>query len=438
MDNLENKETANDFSELKLSYKDYVNLLINKYGPVNADYMIFKGPICYRNNNIQHPEGTEIHHIREDTFANLSVPFRAMICPHEFQKKNLLVYANDYEHAVLHYLIYKETKKLGIGGILNFGLGRSLIQDDDNIIYIKFLRKLLYLCESYNDQVHIEQCKNLIQQILKQPKKCPIMITKVNPYEKKDILHEKIIRLCPIGITSIPSQNFFNQFFNSKRILTYDKIYILRTKNDITAVCAINKQNKIILFNGGVGKIIPFQTINDFYTSMDNYFLFCDKLNNLLLQKLESLVKIIQKENPFACLHGSIIDLDAENHIFYDIKTNCFIGYTASIREWDRRIVHLKSVNNLLPNFSQKQLPTVLSNTMFPDIPQQTFSALKENKDKPIDFYTINRHIIDLQSIAYSKHICRWEDGYKEFDVKEINNIQDLMTKLIGNQLMRP
>lgn len=105
-----------------MSYLEYVQYLLGKYGDVKGDYFI-------NENGTPNPkikrtkEGLEIHHIDEFEHPLLcnSRVFRLTGNDMYYQQANRLVYADSLEHLLLHIKIYQEGYgtfgAVGIGGV---------------------------------------------------------------------------------------------------------------------------------------------------------------------------------------------------------------------------------------------------------------------------------------------------------------------------------
>lgn len=91
--------------EVKMTYYELCDYLIQKYGP--AEYNYFPNKECRKKNSkvSRTKEGLYCHHIDEDEGGNLSNPPQARIQPYEWQKKENLVYCNLIEHLILHMKI---------------------------------------------------------------------------------------------------------------------------------------------------------------------------------------------------------------------------------------------------------------------------------------------------------------------------------------------
>ena len=117
---------------LSKSYKEAVEILLEKYGPVKNDYfneVSYNNFLENRNNkpgrpeNTETPEGLYSHHIDEIEYTNLSDKdtLKREKYSFDFQKKDRLVYCDLFEHAILHVLIAKETLfKYGFLGYKNW------------------------------------------------------------------------------------------------------------------------------------------------------------------------------------------------------------------------------------------------------------------------------------------------------------------------------
>jgi hypothetical protein len=104
-----------------MSYDDYVQHLLNKYGAAECDYFI--NETCKSKNKkiSRSSEGLFCHHIDENKEILLSTPEVARNKPFAHQKADRLVYANYLEHLLLHIKIVEEDKEhngLGLGGVL--------------------------------------------------------------------------------------------------------------------------------------------------------------------------------------------------------------------------------------------------------------------------------------------------------------------------------
>lgn len=98
-----------------MSYDEYVNTLLEKYGSVPHDY--YRNEVCLtRSGNSRSHEGLVIHHIDEDKEAGLSSMWKyrnPFSMPEEYQKADRLVYCNFVEHLLLHMkILEKELTKI--------------------------------------------------------------------------------------------------------------------------------------------------------------------------------------------------------------------------------------------------------------------------------------------------------------------------------------
>lgn len=94
----------------RMSYDEYVESLLEKYGPVPNDY--YRNEVCLtRTGNTRTREGLIIHHIDEDKEAGLSSMWKyrnPFSMPEEYQKVDRLVYCNLVEHLLLHMKILEK------------------------------------------------------------------------------------------------------------------------------------------------------------------------------------------------------------------------------------------------------------------------------------------------------------------------------------------
>jgi hypothetical protein len=104
-----------------MSYEDYVQHLLNKYGPAKYDY--FCTPECKSKSSkiSRSKEGLFCHHIAENKEILLSTPEVARSHTFEYQKAHNLVYADYMEHLLLHIKIVEEDVLgigVGLGGVI--------------------------------------------------------------------------------------------------------------------------------------------------------------------------------------------------------------------------------------------------------------------------------------------------------------------------------
>lgn len=108
-----------------LTYEEYVEHLLKKYGPAKHDYFDSKGNFTASRT---WTDGLECHHIDEDKIPNLSDDDAWLVYP-EYQKADRLVYCNRIEHLILHAKIAKmnNNKKSLRGSIGYFKGGPELL-----------------------------------------------------------------------------------------------------------------------------------------------------------------------------------------------------------------------------------------------------------------------------------------------------------------------
>ena len=104
-----------EYNKIKnYDYETYCNYLLNKYGRAEGDYFTssFSQNLAIKRRD----EELFLHHIKEDTVANLSDVEVARSNSFDYQKAESLVYANLLEHILLHIIIGEQNKGLGFGG----------------------------------------------------------------------------------------------------------------------------------------------------------------------------------------------------------------------------------------------------------------------------------------------------------------------------------
>lgn len=132
--------SADDYLEkLQMSYLEYVDYLLKKYGPAKFNYFSETAYQDFKKGLRKSPgknarisrtsEGLYCHHIDEDKQIMISTDGAIVQfdIPYDYQTKDRLVYCNLIEHAILHILISIEqqnengnNQRLGIGGYVNF------------------------------------------------------------------------------------------------------------------------------------------------------------------------------------------------------------------------------------------------------------------------------------------------------------------------------
>lgn len=114
-----------------MSYEEYVQYLLKKYGPAIYDYFYINrnGNLSKNNKVTRSKEGLECHHIDEDKYILLSTPHMAASYPIELQKADRLIYADRIEHLLLHIKI----ARLGTAG--TYGCGTAFLIGSINKIF---------------------------------------------------------------------------------------------------------------------------------------------------------------------------------------------------------------------------------------------------------------------------------------------------------------
>ena len=138
--------------QLRMSYEEQVQYLLDKYGSAEYDY--FCNESCKsRNSKVSRTkEGLVCHHIDEDKAIMLSSPSYAAKNRFDYQKADRLVYCNLLEHLLLHIKIVIEPRHSeanlfempGVGGIVN-------------------------ICRTLNDYYGGRECKREYQKKLYEP-----------------------------------------------------------------------------------------------------------------------------------------------------------------------------------------------------------------------------------------------------------------------------
>ena len=162
----------------ELTYSQYCNYLIEKYGVVEQNYY---NTNWSANRMLRNQDGLFCHHIDEYEIANLSKLEVAKQYDYEYQTKSHLVYCDYLEHLLLHILIGEEkgaNSGLGFGGAVYHIVPQlnqlysgydadnkffSLIKEDENVfIELKErLRESFVLLE--HNEILYEQLEQTLQ-----------------------------------------------------------------------------------------------------------------------------------------------------------------------------------------------------------------------------------------------------------------------------------
>jgi superfamily II DNA or RNA helicase len=121
-------------------YSTCYNHLFEKYGAVGGDYFT---PTFSPNMIIKRAdEGLYIHHIDEDKVANLSNYEVARANSFEYQRADRLVYADLFEHILLHILIGEQNRGLGFGGAeIMLAQANDMIWNDEEREVLNLLKE---------------------------------------------------------------------------------------------------------------------------------------------------------------------------------------------------------------------------------------------------------------------------------------------------------
>ena len=95
--------------QLDLKYNDFVDILMEKYGPVPYNYFCTETCASENRKNSRNIDGLVIHHIDECQIPNLSNRTVALKYSFEHQQCHRLVYCNLIEHFLLHIAFFYYT-----------------------------------------------------------------------------------------------------------------------------------------------------------------------------------------------------------------------------------------------------------------------------------------------------------------------------------------
>lgn len=430
-----------------ITYKQYVASLIKKYGELSEPYFITNSEgNLVKNKNITKP-GLNIHHIDEDKVPQLSNIKCAQKYP-EYQGPDRLCYANDFEHGILHYLIARENlhTNLGAGGIVNFGLMSSYAQEKEDNLQVYCYALCDLICKTLKSFGGIGIVKKedservkLLFKVLSNAQSHHFVFDGLtaNVFTQMSRISEARDRICdkyPVGITKITPQQGYELIF-SKIILHYDDVYVLRTSHDICAVVA-QKSDKhhVVTFYGRARVSTPWFKVSDFYDHMDEYWLRSYVSIFGIQQRLNILSKMVEQNGGLGYIHGTIVDIDFCNHLYYDISTNGVIGYKSTESDWaNGRLVHFKPATELLPLY-HNNLPALITqyNMTLAPIQPVSVSMLSTNlANQPVQVYHNNYKVLKVQQQCATHMICSWDSNYnKDFEWTGIKPDAQVLTQL--------
>lgn len=107
--------------QLKMTYKDLVLYLQNKYGLAVCPYFCNEKCRSVSSRVRRTSEGLFCHHVKEDEGACLCEPLVARDQPFSWQQPENLVYCNILEHLILHLKIAQEKDRASAGIIATCG-----------------------------------------------------------------------------------------------------------------------------------------------------------------------------------------------------------------------------------------------------------------------------------------------------------------------------
>ncbi len=425
------------FNLNQISYNEYLNYLIEKYGPVKDDYAILnkeKG-IAYKNKNIFYPASDlYIHHIKENIISDLSYK-ENFYCYFDYQKKENLVFCNLYEHCILHILISIEDKqnyyRLGRGGLLNHNMlyllyhelsKFDLSQEDYEYLVYVFLKNTTIKISNNNGNL-----MNFLNFLInKEPYK---IVENVN-YNKYN--YEELLKNYPVGISKISGEIYNSTICPSKFALQYTNMYVLRSSLNIFMFIAEKANKELVLFYGGNRKKLSETDINYYYNNLDLYYYAISILNNQWNSVLKPISDYFKSLGGSGNIHGRIVDFDYYSHVKIDPYEKMIIPYSAeSVQE---RTIY-STLNNFLEslNIDKSKLLDTKNNFYEKTLTNTTLTIFKENEIKGLtvplfekqdsnslfdtssNFYKDNKNILDCQKTFKNKIISIWDDQFDSY-----------------------
>ncbi len=425
------------FNLNQTSYNEYLNYLIEKYGPVKDDYAILdkeKG-IAYKNKNIFYPaQNLYIHHIKENIISDLSYK-ENFYCYFDYQKKENLVFCNLYEHCILHILISIEDKQnhhcLGRGGLLNHNMlyllyhelnKFSLSQEDYEYLVYIFLKNTTIKISDNN--------KNLMNFLNFLLNKEPYKI--INNACCSKYKYEELLKNYPIGISKISGEIYNSSICPSKFALQYSNMYVLRSALNVFMFIAEKANKELILFYEGNRKKLSKTDIKYYYDNLDLYYYAISILNNQWNSVLKPISDYFQSLGGSGNIHGGIVDFDFFSHVKVDPYKKMIMPYTAESKA--DRIIY-STLNNFLIrlNIKESDLLNVKNDFYEKTLTNTALTVFKENEikgltvplfetsdsnsllDTSLDFYKNNKNILDCQKTFKNKIIAIWDDQFDSY-----------------------
>lgn len=169
-----------------------------------------------------------------------------------------------------------------------------------------------------------------------------------------------------------------------------------------------NASKKLVLLNGGASKLLK----NDIKYYYDNLTIYCKLLSQTISQyqaALENVSRIVMQLGGSGKIHGSIVDIDYNNHIFINPITGKSVIYNAD--DIQRRNVYpslLSLLNDKCPRLVEKYSSS-MELPMSIEKKNESLSLItKVESDKSM--YKASRIVKNIQYLLYQNIVRDWND----------------------------
>ena len=136
------------------------------------------------------------------------------------------------------------------------------------------------------------------------------------------------------------------------------EFYLLK-KNDILMFVYKNDKGNLYIMNGGRQNRLKYKDIEYYFNNMDNYSIIIKEGTKSYYEYINQLSDYIKSIGGSGNIHGTIVDIDFYNHVYFNIYDGKITPYWAE--SMDRKIVY-PSFQELLLNHCPKMLENMNSN----------------------------------------------------------------------------
>ena len=231
------------------------------------------------------------------------------------------------------------------------------------------------------------------------------------------------------GIYEITRDQYISFYRGKKNIaMTYNRsgyIYMLK-KNDYYCFIKPNSSNGLSILNGGALKSLKYKDINYYYDNMDYQIMLHKKPLDIYSGYQEKVSNFVKKIGGLGRIHGCIVDIDFNNHIYVNPFDGTLSGYYAY--DIIEKYVY-KNIHSLL----KARLPQLYFNyeKLLQSKEENTLAIIAESNDivtkstfyDSTDIYNASREIKKMQRLK-SGILTTWV--HKEIDEETLLEYKDM------------